>query len=381
MIYRKFPRGSEETSLLGMGCMRLPRVGDSESVDFPEAEKLLDYAYSKGINYFDTAYVYHGGESENALGMALKKYPRESYFIADKMPIFIIENKEMVAEIFQEQLDRCGVDYFDFYLCHSLNENTIDAYLKYDVVPYLLEMKKQGKIRHLGFSNHGAPETMSRFLDQADWDFVQIQLNYLDWDHHHGRELYEILRSRDIPMMIMEPVRGGRLSSLTDDANALLTQAAPGRSISSWAMRWLQGLDGIQVVLSGMSDTDQVDDNVRTFDTPAPLSAAEKDTLQKALGLFMEKFSTPCTGCRYCTETCPVGLQIPDVIDIYNEMLLSDAQVPYIKSMEQPENRQPTACVACGQCLKRCPQFIDIPGIMKDMIRRRDEFFATGGRF
>lgn len=377
MIYRKYPRGDEETSLLGMGCMRLPRIGESENVDFPAAEKLLDYAYSKGINYFDTAYVYHAGDSERAVGMALKKYPRESYFIADKMPIFIIESKEMVADIFQEQLDRCGVEYFDFYLCHSLNENTIEPYIKYDVVPYLLEMKKQGKIRHLGFSNHGSPETMTRFLDQADWDFVQIQLNYLDWDHHHGKELYEILKARNIPMMIMEPVRGGRLSSLTDEANSLLTQCTPNLSISSWAMRWLQGLDGIQVILSGMSCSEQVDDNVNTFSELNPLNSQENEILEKALALFMEKFSTPCTGCRYCTETCPVGLQIPDVIDIYNEMLLSDAQVPYIKSQEQPENKQPTACIACGKCLKRCPQFIDIPDIMKDMIRRRDEFFAA----
>ena len=374
MIYRNFKDTGMKTSLLGLGGMRFPRIGDTENVDFPKAEKIVEYAYEHGINYFDTAYVYHDGDSERLFGKVLTKYPRDSYYIADKMPIFIITDKKQVAEVFQEQLDRCQVDYFDFYLCHSMNEVTIDDYIKYDVIPYLVEMKKQGKIKQLGFSNHGSPETLKRALDLADWDFVQLQLNYLDWQYYHGEELYNLCKERNIPVMVMEPVRGGRLADLTPESNALLKAAAPDKSIPSWAMRWMQGLDGVQVVLSGAGDTQMLDDNLKTFSEINLLNDEEQKVLDKALDIFMEKFSIPCTACRYCTETCPQKLQIPDILSIYNEMLLTDDKMPYIKSMQQPEDRQPGNCIGCGACTKRCPQFIDIPGKMKAMLEKREKW-------
>jgi len=376
MIYQKFRDTDLTPSRLGLGCMRLPTAGDG-TVDYAAAEKLLDAAYAGGINYFDTAYPYHGGQSERVVGRILSKYPRDTWFLADKMPAFELNSLDQAKAIFQEQLDRCGVDYFDFYLCHSVNENTIGRFLDYGVVDFLQERKAAGQIKHLGFSNHGAPACFERFLDAADWDFVQLQLNYLDWEHHDGRVLYELAQARGIPVMVMEPVRGGRLAALTPALDARLTAAAPGRSVASWAMRWMQGKPGVQVILSGMSDEEQLRDNLATFDRFDPLSPEEETVLDGVLEEFMEQFSVPCTACRYCTDACPMSLRIPDILNIYNELLLTESMMPYIKASEQAEDCQSRNCIGCGACSQRCPQGIDIPGTMQAMTQRLQDWFAT----
>lgn len=366
MRYRTFQRGGFDTSLLGMGCMRLPNIdGDRTRIDEKKAQAIIDLAYEKGVNYFDTAYVYGDGASERFIGKALEKYPRESYYLTDKMPPWQINSREDVARIFQEELDRCGVDYFDFYLCHNVNEETIDKFLDPEIgaIPFLEEMQAQGKIRYLGFSSHGTPETLEKFAALRDWDFAQIQLNYLDWELQDAKRQYEILTEKGIPVMVMEPVRGGRLASLCPEADALLQDIRPDRSVASWALRFVAELSNVQVVLSGMTTLEQLKDNLRTMGRKEPMTLEEKEVLGQAIALLKKRFTVPCTGCGYCSG-CPMELDIPACLKAYNEYALSGEPFALEPLLAMPGDRQPKACVGCGQCAGHCPQHIDIPGYM-----------------
>ncbi len=366
MRYRTFRRGGFDTSLLGMGCMRLPNIdGDRTRIDEKQAQAIIDLAYEKGVNYFDTAYVYGDGASERFIGKALKKYPRESYYLTDKMPPWQIHSREDVARIFQEELDRCGVSYFDFYLCHNVCEETIGKFLDPDlgVIPFLEEMQAQGKIRYLGFSSHGAPETLEKFASLRDWDFAQIQLNYLDWELQDAKRQYEILTERDIPVMVMEPVRGGRLASLCPEADGLLLDIRPDRSVASWALRFVAELPNVQVVLSGMTTLEQLKDNLRTMSRKEPMTLEEKEVLGQAVALLKKRFTVPCTGCGYCSG-CPMELDIPACLKVYNEYALSGEPFALEPLLAMPGDRQPKACVGCGQCAEHCPQHIDVPHYM-----------------
>lgn len=374
MRYRTFRRGGFDTSLLGMGCMRLPNIdGDRTRIDEKKAQAIIDLAYEKGVNYFDTAYVYGDGASERFIGKALKKYPRESYYLTDKMPPWQINSREDVARIFQEELDRCGVDYFDFYLCHNINEETIGKFLDPDIgaIPFLEEMQAQGKIRYLGFSSHGTPETLEKFAALRDWDFAQIQLNYLDWELQDAKRQYEILTEKGIPVMVMEPVRGGRLASLCPEADALLQDIRPDRSIASWALRFVAELSNVQVVLSGMTTLDQLKDNLRTMGRKEPMTLEEKEVLGQAIGLLKKRFTVPCTGCGYCSG-CPMELDIPACLKAYNEYALSGEPFALEPLQAMPGDRQPKACVGCGQCAGHCPQHIDIPSYMLKLAAAMD---------
>lgn len=354
----------EKLSRLGMGNMRLPTKDGK--IDTQMAQEMIDHLIAQGINYFDTAYMYHGGESEKFIGKALSKYPRDSYYLATKMPSYKLSEGCTPQEIFEEQLAKCGVDHFDFYLLHNLNENSFDIFTDQErgVIPYLLEQKRLGRIRHLGVSSHAKPETLRRFLDQVDcMEFVQIQLNYLDWEMQDAKQQYEIIASHGLPVWVMEPCRGGRLASLCPAADKLLLGAAPERSIASWAFRYVMGLGQVGVVLSGMSDMAQVNDNISTFSENKPLTTEEQAVLQQALSLFRAEVNVPCTACHYC-DGCPGGLDIPAVLAIYNEYQLEKS--PFVHKELESQKAGPSDCISCGTCVTKCPQNIAIPQVMEE---------------
>ncbi|HCT90840.1 MAG TPA: oxidoreductase [Lachnospiraceae bacterium] len=369
MIYSDFQ--GMKLSRLGFGAMRLPLVpGDGDGrVDEALVEKMTGYAIEHGVNYFDTAYPYHGGQSERVMGRVLGKYPRDSYYLATKYPGHQISETYNPSEIFEEQLKKCGVEYFDFYLLHNVYENSIGTYMdpRWGIVEYFLEQKKKGRIRHLGFSTHGGLETMTEFLDKYgdEMEFCQIQLNYLDWTLQNGKEKYELLTERGIPVWVMEPVRGGRLANPGEKAEEELKALRPEESAASWGFRWLQELPNVKVILSGMSDMAQMEDNVKTFSGGKALDEKETGTLYAIADAM--KSSVPCTACRYCCDGCPRGLDIPMLINTYNDVCVSASMNSKMRIESMPEDKWPTACVACGKCTKVCPQKIDIPGVMKKL--------------
>lgn len=365
MIYRDFKDGLK-TSLLGMGCMRLAtKPGPGDVVDYDLAESIIQKAYENGVNYFDTAYVYLSGNSERTLGKALSKYPRDSYFIADKMP-GMIQTKEDVERIFNEQLERLGVDYIDFYLCHNVNERSIDTFINLEVPQFLERMRDEGKIRYIGFSSHGQPDCLRRFATLRDWDFAQIQLNYFDWFQSTTKAQYEVLRELNIPIVVMEPIRGGRLADLTEGSNALLKAAKPDKSIASWGFRFVQSLPGIQVILSGMNAQFQMDDNLATFAEEEPFPEENLELLRQAVDMLIKEVSAPCTGCRYCSD-CPQELDIPELLKTYNAYAISKSGFALMGLNALPEDKRPTACLGCGVCANACPQNINIPDLMAEM--------------
>ena len=365
MIYRDFQ--GIKLSGLGMGNMRLPVVdGNDSKVDLAEAEKIIDYAYEHGVNYFDTAYGYHGGTSEAAVRNALSKYPRESYYLADKFPGYDLSNMPKVKEIFEEQLERCGVDYFDFYLFHNVCELNIEQYLdpQYGIFDYLMEQKRNGLIKHLGFSCHGAMPVLRRFLDAygEHMEFCQIQLNYVDWSLQHADEKVALLNERNIPVWVMEGVRGGRLVSLPEDAASKLRALRPDESVVSWAFRFLQSVKGVTMVLSGLSTMDQVKDNVAIWSEDKPLNEEEFKAITDVGRALFANGALPCTACHYCVSHCPMGLDIPHLITLYNEFSYSGKG--FITSMNLqvlPEDKRPSACIGCHSCTAVCPQQLPIP--------------------
>lgn len=379
MIYKSFC--GENVSMLGLGNMRLPKLeGKGESIDREKAEAILRHAYNSGINYFDTAYRYHGGESELFVGEVLSTLPRDSYFLASKMPGHMMELKDgklgfkgylagkeaaTIPQIFEEQLIKCRVDYFDFYLLHNLCESSYDFYMDKElgVVDYMLKEKAAGRIKHLGVSAHGRAETIDKFLSEYPgvFEFVQLQLNYLDWKLQDAKAKYEAVRKHGLPMVVMEPVRGGRLIDLPENAKELLLKEQPEASAASWAFRYLQGLDGVDLVLSGMSNLEQLNENLEIFSRPNPISQREEAVLMQAAETMLNL--VPCTGCRYCTEECPKGIDIPKLIALYNETNNGGAMLQFnMDANKQGEN--PAACIGCGACTSICPQSIAVPEVL-----------------
>ena len=359
----------KKLSLLGFGAMRLPTLGKDDAIDVAAAEQMIDRAIEAGINYFDTAFPYHGGKSEIVTGKILSKYPRESYYIATKYPGHQVLDSYNPAEIFEQQLKKCGVDYFDFYLLHNISESSISVYLdeKWGIIDYFVEQKRLGRIKHLGFSTHGLPENIREFLDAAGdkMEFCQIQLNYLDWTLQRANEKCDILAEWNIPIWVMEPVRGGRLvDKLPESTKAHLKELRPDESIASWCFRWLMTLPNMGVILSGMSNMEQLEDNIKTFTEDKPLSDSEVATLYDIAERL--KNNVPCTSCRYCTEGCPMELNIPMLIEIYNDLRYAPGVNSASKIEFMPEDKRPSACISCGNCLSICPQKIDIPTVLSD---------------
>lgn len=369
MIYRDFQE--LKLSMLGMGAMRLPVIdGDDAKIDEDAAKEMVACAMKQGINYYDTAWGYHGENSELVMGKALSEYPRESFYLATKFPGYDLSNMPKVKEIFEKQLEKCQVEYFDFYLFHNVCEMNIDAYLdeQYGIFEYLMEQKKNGRIKHLGFSAHGSYDVMKRFLDAYgdSMEFCQIQLNYLDWSFQDAKAKVELLNSYHIPIWVMEPLRGGRLAHLPEADAQKLHALRPEEKVPAWAFRFLQTIPGVTVILSGMSDGSQLQENIQTFETDKPLEQAEMDTLLSiADGMLSD--SLPCTACRYCTSHCPKGLDIPSLIELYNEHSFTGGGfLAPMALMAVPKEKQPSACVGCRSCEAVCPQQIKISEAMAD---------------
>lgn len=370
MIYRDFQ--DVKLSALGMGTMRLPVVdGDDSKIDEAAAFAMVDEAMARGVNYYDTAWGYHNGNSELVMGKALARHPREKFYLATKFPGYDLSNMGKVEEIFEKQLEKCQVEYFDFYLFHNVCEMNIDAYLdpKYGTYDYLLAQKKNGRIRHLGFSAHGDYDVMKRFLEAygKDMEFCQIQLNYLDWDFQDAKRKVELLNQWNIPVWVMEPLRGGKLASLAPEDEAKLKALRPDEGIPAWAFRYLQSIPSVVVTLSGMSNMEQMKENIATFETDKPLNETELETLHAIAQGMVKKIVLPCTACHYCTSHCPQGLDIPNLLSLYNEHCFT--QGGFIAPMALsaiPADKQPSACIDCRSCEAVCPQGIKISEAMAD---------------
>ncbi|CVH78986.1 putative oxidoreductase/MSMEI_2346 [Clostridiales bacterium CHKCI006] len=375
MIYRTFQ--DLQLSSLGMGAMRLPTIdGDDARIDVEKTKAMVAYAMEHGINYYDTAWGYHDGNSELVMGEALKAYPRDSFYLATKFPGYDLANMPKVKEIFEKQLEKLGVDYFDFYLFHNVCEMNIDAYLddeKYGIYSYLMEQKTNGRIKHLGFSAHGNIDTMKRFLEKygKDMEFCQIQLNYLDYHFQEAQEKIELLQSYDIPVWVMEPLRGGRLAKLDEGSEKTLKALRPKETIPAWAFRFLQSLSQVVVTLSGMSNMEQLQQNIATFEQDQPLTDKEMQTLLGLADEMVKKIALPCTACHYCTSHCPMGLDIPTLVSLYNEHAFTGGGFIAPMALSAiPEDKQPSACIGCRQCEMVCPQQIKVSEMMKDFVAR-----------
>ena len=363
---------NKKLSLLGFGTMRLP-VNDNGQIDEQQVKEMTRYAIEHGVNYFDTAWPYHGGESERVMGRVLHEYPRESYYLATKYPGHqILSTGYNPAEIFEEQLRKCGVDYFDFYLLHNVYEKSMATYLdeRWNIIEYFKEQKRLGRIKHLGFSTHAHVEGLEEFLEICgkDMEFCQIQLNYLDWTLQEAKEKVELLAKYDIPVWVMEPVRGGRLAKLDEESEAKLKQARPEESIVAWSFRFLQSIPNVKMILSGMSTMQQMVENIETFSESKPLSNEEMDLILSIAETM--KDSIPCTSCRYCCDGCPMGLNIPLLINVYNEIRFSPSVNAAMIVEFEEDSKKPSACISCGKCTKICPQNIAIPEVMKDLSDR-----------
>ncbi len=374
MTYKEFQ--GMKLSELGFGAMRLPVIdGDDARIDEATTERMVDQAYAAGINYYDTAWGYHGGHSEEVMGRCLAKYPRESFYLADKFPGYDLRNMPKVQEIFEKQLEKCGVEYFDFYLFHNVCEMNIDAYLnpEYGIFEYLMEQKKAGRIKHLGFSCHGAMLVLKRFLEAhgSDMEFCQLQLNYLDWTFQHDKEKAELLAEYDIPVWVMEPLRGGKLAKLAEPDEAILKGLRPDEDIAAWAFRFLQTIPCVKVILSGMSNEEQLQKNLATFDESKPLNEEEMEALMEIADRMLSVNTVPCTACHYCVSHCPMELDIPHLLSLYNEHAYSGGGfIAPMALSALADDKKPSACIACRSCEEVCPQQIKISEVMSDFAGR-----------
>lgn len=370
MIYKSFQ--DLKLSALGFGSMRLPVIdGDDARIDEPKAAEMVAYAMEQGINYYDTAYGYHAGNSELVMGRLLKEYPRDSFYLASKFPGYDLSNMSKVEEIFEEQLRKCQVEYFDFYLFHNVCEMNINEYLdeeKYGIFDYLYKQKQNGRIKHLGFSGHGKYEVLKRFLDAYGeyMEFGQLQVNYLDWSFQDAKAKVELLKEYNIPVWVMEPVRGGKLAALEPAFESRLKDLRPDETIPAWTFRFLQTIPEVTVVLSGMSDMEQLRENIETYAEDKPLNKQELEVLAGIVREMVGKIALPCTACHYCTSHCPKGLAIPELLALYNEHVLTGGGfIAPMALSTYAEDKLPTACVGCRSCEAVCPQGIVISDAMK----------------
>ena len=366
MIYNKFC--DKEISMLGMGCMRFP-VLDNGEVDFLKTEELIDLCIKEGVNYFDTAWFYHGGKSEETMGKILKKYKRESFYLATKMPGNDFKSKDEVIALFEKQLKDCQVEYFDFYLFHNVCEDNINIFTDENlgIIDYLKEQKEKGRIKHLGFSTHGSLKLIEEFIkDNRDIiEFCQIQLNWLDWTLQDAKAKVELLQKYNLPIWVMEPVRGGRLAKLSDEDEKNLKDLRPEESVPAWAFRFIQSIPDVKMVLSGMSDKNQLEDNLKTFSENKPLTDKERNIIFKIADKILSKKTLACTDCKYCIEECPKKIEIPKILSLYNNMCLIKKEPDY-NTVKEKTNILPSECIGCKACEKKCPQGIKISEIMKD---------------
>ncbi len=370
MILKDFK--DKKLSALGLGMMRLPVVdGNDAVVDEKAAAEMIDYAYNNGVNYFDTAWGYHDGNSELVAGKYLSKYPRNSYFLASKFPGYDLSNMDKVEEIFEKQLEKCQTEYFDFYLIHNVYEGNVDEYLNpaHGILAYLLKQKENGRIKHFGFSAHGSVEVMKKFLDVygPHMEFCQLQLNYMDWHFQDCDKKVALIKDMGIPVWVMEPLRGGKLASASNEMTAELKKMRPNETVPAWAFRFLQAIPEVTMVLSGMSNMEQLKANIETFKEEKPLKEEEFNKIVELIDNEIKKGGLPCTACHYCTSHCPKELPIPELIALYNEHKITGGGflAPMaVGSME--ESRRPANCVGCRSCEQVCPQQIKISEAMSE---------------
>ena len=354
-----------DISIIGFGCMRLPQK-DGEP-DIEETQKMIDYAMEHGINYYDTAWFYHGGKSELAVGKVMKKYPRNSYYLADKMPLRILKDKSEVIPIFEKQLQKCQTDYFDFYLAHNINKREWETLKNCNVYEQLLEKKKEGKIKYLGFSIHDTPELLEEVVNTYKWEFVQLPINPIEWKVVDAKRQYEIATKAGLPVVVMNPLKGGQLSTLNEKAVEVLKQANPDVSPSSWSLRYSASLPNVFVVLSGMTKMEHLTDNVKTFTDFKPLTEQEQKSLSDAVAIYNSSGAISCTYCQYCTG-CPVGIDIPKNFLMYNQYKSNNRKESFIIAYESiKEENRADKCINCGICKTKCPQKLDIPALLKEV--------------
>ncbi|GFI64841.1 aldo-keto reductase IolS [Lachnospiraceae bacterium] len=360
MEKRKMERLGVETSLLGFGCMRFPTTKDGK-INEPEAEKMIDRAIAAGVNYIDTAYPYHNGESEPFVGKVLKKYDRGSFYLATKLPCWAVKSLEDVDRLFEEQLSRLQTDYIDFYLLHALNRGSFHNMVELGGVKRLEQLKAEGKIRNLGFSFHDGYDAFEEIINYREWDFCQIQLNYMDTQDGPGMRGYELAEKKEIPLVIMEPVKGGSLACFAEDITETFRKLDPDASVASFALRWVGTLPHVKVILSGMSSMEQVEDNLKTFGDFTPLSQAEKKTIEDIVSLIRSRVQNGCTACRYCMP-CPAGVDIPGNFRAWNtyHMYQNYKVVSGLWEKELGESKQAKNCIKCGKCEQACPQKLSI---------------------
>ncbi len=356
---------------LGFGLMRLPEKDGS--IDFDAVCAMVDKYLAAGLNYFDTAYIYHGGKSEVAAReCVVKRYPRDSFTLATKLPAWCLNTADDRDRIFNEQLERAGVDFFDFYLLHSIEEGSnYENYERFNCFEWGLEKKKEGKIKHFGFSFHGTPALLEKVLDDhPEVEFVQIQLNYADWDNPviASGKLYEILRSRNIPIVVMEPVKGGALSNPLPQITEKLKAARPDASVASWALRFVGSLPGVMTILSGMSNDEQVTDNVKTFTNFEPLSENEQNIINEVRDILIGNPIVGCTACRYCCDGCPQGIKIPDIFSLVNTVRMYNEgwRAKNFYNANIVPSARASDCIGCGQCEEVCPQHLEIIDLLKE---------------
>ena len=355
-----------EVPLLGFGCMRFPMNGNN--VDIQEVDKMVDYAMEHGVNYFDTAYFYVESKSETIIGKSLSRYNRKDFILADKSPIYKIKTRREVKNIFEEQCKKCKVDFFDFYMCHNINKNTYDTYKKVYMYYELIELKKEGRIKYLGFSFHGTPEILRKVVKENEWDFCQLQINYLDWDIVKAKEQYDITQKVGIPVTVMEPLRGGGLVNLSEKAMSKLKEHYPNTTPAEFGLRWAASRKNVITVLSGMSELKQVKQNIDTFINFKSMTEDEEKVADEIAKIIQSKGEINCTACKYCIDVCPRNINIPAIFSIYNRykaegnrMLLSI----YYETLDESERGD--KCIKCGLCNKNCPQNLQIPDLLSQI--------------
>jgi predicted aldo/keto reductase-like oxidoreductase len=363
MLYRNYGKTHEKVSLLGFGGMRFGNIKDHAA-----CITMMLKAAQGGVNYFDTAYMYMGGKSESAMGEVLQKYERKSYYLVSKNPTMMLKSKSDVLKIFDEQLKRCKTDYFDLYMVHNINKDTIDKYRDFESYNQLLTKKREGKIKYLGFSFHGDVEMLKQVVKEHDWDFCQLQLNYFDWDTAKADEMYDIATKAKLPIVVMEPLRGGGLSTLNPSAEKLLKDNCPNDTPTSYALRWVAGKENVFTVLSGMGKLGHVEENIATLSDYKPLTVKEEALSTDLVKAIKSQGEIGCTDCKYCIESCPRGVNIPAIFTLYNSYKLFKNKFLFKASYEGlPASEKADRCIECGACVKHCPQSLDIPKLLKQV--------------
>ncbi len=376
MEYRRMEKIDAKVSLLGFGCMRFPTDANGK-IEETQALKMIDKAYQAGVNYYDTAYPYHGGASEGFVGKALARYPRESYYLATKLPIWEVKTIEDCQRIFDLQLERLQKDYVDFYLLHALNKDRWNTIKELDILKWCEKLRAEGKIRYIGFSFHDDYDVFKEIIEGYSWDFCQIQLNYMDKDTQATTKGVELAESLGIPMVIMEPIKGGSLANLPEDITKMFREADSEASTSSWALRYVGSFDNVKVILSGMSALEHVEDNLKTFTNFKVLSDVEQQVVANVADTLHSRVQNGCTACKYCMP-CPAGVNIPGSFGVWNEyhvyQNVNDTKWSWTK--EIPDEAKPKNCIKCGKCERVCPQKISI---RKDLERVQAEMDALFG--